>query len=426
VPRLRSIVLVAVSALALALPAAASAAPAVGISINRPGDNPAAAMAQLNTAASLHMKVVRVELLWNELQPNGPGSYDADELAATDRFFAAVGARHMKALLLMDSTPCWASSAPASLTNGCKRGTNPSGYSAWPPTNPSDFAKVAAFVAARYSTLLEAFEVWNEPDQANQSYFAGPNKPQRYAALLRAAYPALKAAAPGVPVLGGAIVGYNGLFLKQLYAAGIKGYYDGLSVHFYDLVLADLRTIHQVQLANGDHKPMWLAEFGWSSCAPARTQAGQVCVNQKIEGQNIVDIIRALRTTTWVREMYIYSMVDTAQYNLGLLGVNNRPKPAFPAVQAQLAAKKAVKPRAIKLALRRTRSQVVAMGSGPAGDLYVLSVYQGRTLRFKATLRLNWNNQFTLKLPPQLGRRGLRVTLYQQWQGSKHAVTKRI
>jgi hypothetical protein len=281
-------------------------------------------------------------------------------------------------------------------------------------------------VAGRYQAGLEAFEVWNEPDQANQQYFAGPDKPQRYAAILRAAYPALKAAAPKVPVLAGAIVGYNGAFLKALYAAGIKGFYDGLSVHYYDLVLSDLRNIRQVQRANGDSKPLWLAEFGWSSCAPAKFQAGQVCVSRKVEGQNLVDMVRALRTTTYVKEMYVYSMVDTPQYSLGLVGLNGKPKPAFTALQAQLAPKHATKPRATRLSLVHTRTQVVAKGSGPAGDVYVLSVYRGATLRFKAILRLNDNNQFTFKLPAVLGIHGLRATFYQQWQGAKHKVTARI
>ena len=102
-----------------------------------------------------------------------------------------------------------------------------------------DSAHYAAFVALlaqRYGDQLAAIEVWNEPDQANEHYFAGPEKPQRYAAILRAAYPAIKQAAPSVPVLGGSLVGSNGLFLRALYAAGIKGYYDGLAVHFYNLV----------------------------------------------------------------------------------------------------------------------------------------------------------------------------------------------
>ena len=42
--------------------------------------------------------------------------------------------------------------------------------------------------------------------------------------VVRAAYPAVKAANPGVLVLAGSLVGSNGAFLRALYAAGMKGY----------------------------------------------------------------------------------------------------------------------------------------------------------------------------------------------------------
>ncbi len=412
------------AAFLFALPAAASAAPAIGVTIDRPGSDPTRSIRQLDLAVQLHMKVVRVEVLWNEIEPNGPGRYSPTALASTDRLFAAAAARHLKVLLIMDSTPCWASSAPSSLTKGCKRSVGD--FVAWPPSNPADFAHVAAFIAGRYRTQLEAFEVWNEPDQANQLYFAGPDKPQRYAAILRAAYPAIKAAAPNVPVLAGALVGWNGAFLKALYAAGIKGYYDGLSVHYYDLVLADLRAIHQVQVQNGDTKPLWLAEFGWSSCAPARSQEGQLCVNPTTEAHNLVDIIRATRTTPYIKEMYVYSMADTNVYNLGLVDRKLRPKPAFSALRTQLAARVSPRPRATKVAVHGSHGRAVVVGGGPAGDLYSLTVSKNGVVRYLSTLRLNLNNQFTVKLPAILGTRKLKVVFYQLWQGRKHAVTRRL
>jgi hypothetical protein len=113
---------------------------------------------------------------------------------------------------------------------------------------------------------LAAFEIWNEPDQINEQYWAGPNKIANYVALTKAVYPAIKRVAPQVPVLAGSFVGGNGKWLQALYAAGIKGYYDALSVHFYDLTLSALSTTRAVQKANGDSKPLWLAEFGFTSC----------------------------------------------------------------------------------------------------------------------------------------------------------------
>src|SRR4029077_9963109 len=130
-----------------------------------------------------------------------------------------------------------------------------------------------------------------EPDQANEAYFAGPHKAARYAAVLRAAYPAIKQVSPGLTVVAGSLVGSNGVFLRALYAAGIKGFYDGLSVHFYNLTLASLRSIHEVQLANGDATPLWLDEFGWSSCWPQRrSEQEQACVTAATQALNIANV----------------------------------------------------------------------------------------------------------------------------------------
>ena len=96
--------------------------------------------------------------------------------------------------------------------------------------------------------------------------------------------PAQKQANPAVPVIAGSLVGSNGVFLRALYAAGIKGYYDGLAVHFYTLGLASLRAFREVKWPTATPKPLWLDEFGWSSCYPRhRVQEEQACVTPGIQ-----------------------------------------------------------------------------------------------------------------------------------------------
>src|SRR5207253_3157386 len=141
---------------------------------------------------------------------------------------------------------------------------------------------------------LAAIEIWNEPDHINEHFFAGPEKARRYAELVKLAYPAIKRANPAVAVIAGSLVGSNGVFLRALYAHGIKGYYDGLAVHYYTLTLASVRAIRAVQLANGDQTPLWLDEFGWTSCFPRlRTQAEQPCVTDPIQASDLRDILHA-------------------------------------------------------------------------------------------------------------------------------------
>ena len=99
--------------------------------------------------------------------------------------------------MLVDGTPCWASSAPASLRSSCVPRRSEQGQLV-AARAPLDYAAFVAYLAQRYGDHLAAIEVWNEPDQANELYFAGPHKAERYAALLTAAYPAIKQADPRV------------------------------------------------------------------------------------------------------------------------------------------------------------------------------------------------------------------------------------
>ena len=389
------------------------------------GSTPSDADEEIAVARSLHAKAIRVELAWAVLQPDGPGALDARSLVYLDRLLADASSSGIAVIALVDGTPCWASSAPAALRGGCQSDGR-SAASSWPPSNPADFAAFVGALAARYSDKLTALEVWNEPDQANEEYFAGPSKPQRYAALLKAGYTAIKQAAPGIKVLAGSLVGSNGIFLRELYAAGIKGYYDGLAVHFYTLTLAALREFRAVQLANGDSTPLWLDEFGWSSCYPEqKIQEEQACVTPAVQAQNITNIYRSLSRTSYVASDTIYKLHDGRNNQFGMLTDSGARKPSFTALASVLASPQRA-PSKITLKLRRAGAHAVASGSAPVGDYMRMEVFKAGSLRFRATFTLDRFNNYSLSLPSVLGRRGLRVRVYQEWTGRAGAVQKRI
>jgi hypothetical protein len=395
----------------------ASAPPLGGINIVGVGPQPLGeADRVIAQAHSLHAKVVRAELPWSVLEPTGPGQLEPRALAFADRLVGDAAADGIRVIMLVESSPCWASSAPANLLSSCNAGRS-SQANAWPPRNPADYGAFVAYLAQRYGTNLAAIEIWNEPDQANQDYFAGPEKPQRYAAVLRAAYPAIKQANPNVPVLAGSLVGSNGAFLRALYAAGIKGYYDGLAVHFYTLTLGALRAIHEVQLANGDTKPLWLDEFGWSSCYPrARVQQEQACVTTQVQASNLTNVFRALARTTYVAAVVLYKLQSSPQEEFGVLAPNGARKPAFAALSRVF-----VSPfgplSPVTLSLSKSRGRVLASGSGPVGDYMDLEAFQGSRLRYKALFVLDRFNRYSITLPSALGTSGLRVRVYQYWSG---------
>jgi hypothetical protein len=397
---------------------AASAAPLGGVNIASLDRvrSLASVDREIALASALHAKVVRVELPWSQFEPSGPNQIDPRALAVSDRLISDAAEAGIGVIAMVDSSPCWASSAPASLLRGCLPGGS-SKANAWGPSNLASYAAFVAYLSQRYGTRLAAIEIWNEPDQANENYLAGPNKAQRYAAILRAAYPAIKQVNPGLPVLGGSFVGSNGAFLRALYAAGIKGYYDGLAVHFYTLTLAALRATHELQLANGDRAPLWLDEFGWSSCWPhERIQQEQGCVTGQTQAANITNTFRALARTPYVAAETIYKLQSTRSEDFGMLSVAGARKPAFAALSRVLASPHGG-PGPVHLSLRRAGGRVVASGSGPVGDFMELEALQGSVLRYRALFTLDRFNHYSLALPRALGASGLHVRVYQYWAG---------
>jgi hypothetical protein len=199
--------------LLLTLAPAASAhagAGEVGIADDRvlmPG-GPLADQAVAEWSAS-GVDTVRIFALWSRIAPaRKPSGFDAGNPADPhyqwfflDNAIARVRAAGMNVTLNVTGPgPVWSSSKP-----GRRRG-------AYRP-RPSAFAAFAEAVARRYGASVDRYIVWNEP---NISAWLAPQAsctrrgctpvaPHLYRGLVRAAYPAIKAADPGAQVVIGAL-----------------------------------------------------------------------------------------------------------------------------------------------------------------------------------------------------------------------------
>jgi hypothetical protein len=421
---LRALLVLAASSAALfAVPTGAAAKPLYGVQgvPSSAGATQAQVDTALNAAQKAHAKVIRVEVLWSALEPTAAGVHDAAELAAIDRVVSGAAARGMKTELMIDSTPCWASSSP---DRGSCSGADPNStkVTRYPPANPQRYVEISTFLVARYAANLAAFEVWNEPDQANELYWAGPNKVSGYVALAKAVYPALKQVAPAVPVLAGSFVGGNGKWLQALYDAGLKGSYDGLAVHFYDLPLTALTTTRAVQKRNGDSKPLWLSEFGFTSCytkgGPA-FKLDHACNTRAGQAQNLTDTLRKVAGVSWVKAAFVYMINDQSDaYQFGLLTEKGTPKPAFTAVANVFGGKKVsvTKPKMSKL--RAGGGRVIVAGTATQTETFTLRAYRFGKLSYRATLRTDRFGVYRVVLPASLGTSHLRVRLSGTWTGS--------
>jgi len=226
----------------------------------------------LDFMQSIGSRWLRVPIAWSAIE-NTPG---ARSWAQTDLIVSEARARGISVLGVIHSTPAWAAVG----------GQAHSGM----PTSPALFGQFAGDVAARYRGKVAALEIWNEPNGA--AAFV-PMSPAPYVSLLKAAYPRIKAAAPGITVIGGAVgavvdsaATYDAVrFVSGMYASGAKGYFDALSYHpyQYEMRFSDgigqantpveqVVAIRRSMLANGDSaKRIWATEYGVPTSVQSET-----------------------------------------------------------------------------------------------------------------------------------------------------------
>ena len=422
--------LAAVLLLALALTSSARAATfgTQGIP-SGPGVSRADTDRALDLARKSGAKLVRVPISWAALEPQAPGQRDPATIAALDLVIGDASQRGMKTVLVIGGTPCWASSAPAAVRGDCTgAAVTSSEVERYQPSDPASVVGAATFLAARYARNLGAFQVWNEPDQANELYWAGPNKVATYSAMVKAVYGPLKQAAPQVPVLVGSFVGINGAWLKGMYAEGIKGYYDGLAVQFYARTLYALRTTRAVQQAAGDTRPLWLTEWGYAACAPkgqAPAPADQPCVSPSVARQSTEDVLTGLRTKPWVKAAIQYSLYDTpGSYRFGLVDAAGKLKSTWAAVRRVLTGK-VRKPRKPTVRFRVVGDHVRLTGTASYAELLTVQVTRGGRLAQQSTLLADKTRRWKLDLAPQVGTSGLVAKVSAGYAGKTTAKQRR-
>ncbi len=277
---------------------------------------------EIALARQLHAKVVRVEIPWSVIEPRGPGQIDPRALAYTDRLRRSDARRPgSRVIMTVESTPCWASSAPRGAARARARPTRASAANAWPPTEPGRLRRLRG-LPGRSATA----RAWRRsrsgtsPTRPTKRYFAGPDKAARYAAMLRAAYPAIKEADPErAGARAARSSGSNGAFLRALYAAGIKGFYDGLVGPLLQpharLAALDPRSRSS---PTATATPLWLDEFGWTQllAAPADPAGTGLRDARARRRSTSANTFRALARTPYVAAAVVYKLAGLARRRL--------------------------------------------------------------------------------------------------------------
>ena len=292
-----------------------------------------------NTGASW----LRFDFLWNAIEPQN----NAWNWTNYDRVVAAVHARGFKVLGLLAYTPAWARSAACPSTDKC------------PPGDLAEWQQFVTTAVNRYKGIVTHWEIWNEP---NLRYFwaSGPD-PAAYVQLLKASYPAVKAADPNAVVVTGGLAPAETAdadhypiysFAQGIYAAGGQGSFDALGLHpyTYPYVPDDpfpynnyytLGKYYDLMVANGDaSKQVWATESG----APTGTYVGsdRQAVSEATQATVAKRIYEIAAQRPWQGPVFWFCFRDYGpdlgdiEQNFGLLHYDGTPKPSYSAYVAAM------------------------------------------------------------------------------------------
>jgi hypothetical protein len=285
----------------------------------------------------------RFYVLWSDMEATR-GTFDNLLLSAYQDQFGRLRAAGVKPVVVVMGAPTWANGSSDRLV---------------PPLHPAEFGTFIGTLAAKLRGKVAAYEVWNEPDAA--AFWHAALDAGQYTALLKASYPAVKAADPAAMVIAGPTTGNDYAWIDGLYQAGAKGSFDAVAVHtdtacldrgpdfFYrdagkigQFSFLGYRTVHDVMAANGDgDTPIWMTELGWSStnktCArghwAGKKPAGVGEANQAVYVKQAYHCLAAdpyVQVALWFNLQDI-SATDDELNRYGLLRADRSQKPSWAA-----------------------------------------------------------------------------------------------
>jgi hypothetical protein len=407
---LRKLAGFAVVLCSLAAPATAAAAPTPAVQAHLMWSqyDGAAVERQLDRAKAAGAGMLRVDVGWASLESAGRGNYSSWYLDKLDRVVAGAERRGLRLLLTFWETPCWASTAPAELKQGCEGAWWERGVQRYPPANPQDYADALEWVVRRYGGRVAAWEIWNEPN--HDDYFKAGDQAAAYAPLVRAAYPAVKRGYAAATVVAGSLADADYAFTERLMQLGVAGHFDAWSVHPYSedrspsnpgipgwskkSMSAGVPAVRDTLLRYGQDRPLWLTEFGWSSCSVRGRAAWENCVGEPLQAEYLLAAFDRMRSWDYVQVGVWFNLQDTARErssrldNYGLLRYDGSEKPAYRAFRAAARALATGAPmprrphqparKRIRLKLFKRGRAVFARGSAPAAKRVAIRGYRLR------------------------------------------------
>ncbi len=241
----------------------------------------------------LGVRWVKVQMPWRDMQPNGPDDFGNEFFARVEQHLEDAANRGLNVMISIAKAPAWARSVQDE--DG-------------PPDNPQTLANFITIVFREINPdlarpmlgeYIDAVEVWNEPNLLREWRGALPFSGAGYMQLFAAAYQAIRAYSPTMPIITAGLAPSSNSagsiddrdYLRQMYQAGLASYSDVLiGIHPYSWANApDERCCNTIEGKGWDDDPhfffantldeyrqikaeygdgdsqMWVTEFGYAS-----------------------------------------------------------------------------------------------------------------------------------------------------------------
>jgi hypothetical protein len=288
---------------------------------------------------------VRVQLNWSSVEPTNqnPPQYN---WASADRVVAAAKDGCINVILTHSVNPDWAATEIVGPID---------------KVSLERFVQYFSAVVERYngdgvndapgSPIVNNFEFYNEPDSGISAFgeawgFHG----DKYADLLKAVYPAVKATNPNAVVIFGGIA-YDGFtenggafvrhFLDDVLDAGGGPFFDVMNFHQYPIfagswtsgngpgLIEKAAAVRQILANHGLTKPLIITETSWWNNSPPNAPAS----NDEIQSRYVVALfVQGLAADIGLNTWWPLADIGPSyQYNTGLVTADNPPvrKPAL-------------------------------------------------------------------------------------------------
>ena len=283
---------------------------------------------------------VRQIFRWNTVDL-GNGSYD---WAAWDAVVEAVEQYpELELVAVLVNTPEWAQLESAET------------YSA-PPEDMGDFAQFAASFAQRYGTIIDYYQIWDEPNIA-LGWGGLPPNPTHYTAMLDAASTAIRQNDPDATIIAAALAptsedNRNNLsdfaYLDAMLSVGAADYVDAFAAKPYGFDLPpDQRDVsvetfnfsriigHReiLEQHNLHDMPMWASQWGWNALPDNWTGDpsiwGQVTQSQQVDYTSAA-LARSEQEWPWLGGVVLHhwqpdAEPDNPQWGFALIDQQGQP-----------------------------------------------------------------------------------------------------